>query len=137
MPQGRCCGEAPRFATGVRLLVTKLPRLLILLACVTAVEVGAQSLSPARAKTKEQPAEKARREPSIPKRYVPPAGMCRIWVDNVPSGRQPAPTDCTTAIRNRPPNARVVFGPGRKTDDKNAPPVRARPDTTPKRKPPA
>ena len=100
MPQGRCCGEAPRFATGVRLLVTKLPRLLILLACVTAVEVGAQSLSPARAKTKEQPAEKARREPSIPKRYVPPAGMCRIWVDNVPSGRQPAPTDCTTAIRN-------------------------------------
>lgn len=36
--------------------------------------------------------------------------MCRVWVDGVPAGQQPAPTDCRTAIRNRPPNGRVIFG---------------------------
>jgi hypothetical protein len=46
----------------------------------------------------------------IPSSHRPPPGMCRIWIDGVPAGRQPAPTDCPTAIRRRPPNARVVFG---------------------------
>ncbi|HJU65434.1 MAG TPA: hypothetical protein VJ596_07140 [Gemmatimonadaceae bacterium] len=46
----------------------------------------------------------------IPEGFRPPAGMCRIWIDGVPPGRQPAPTDCSTAIRRRPPNARVIFG---------------------------
>jgi hypothetical protein len=36
--------------------------------------------------------------------------MCRIWIDGVPPAHQPAPTDCATAIRKRPTNARVVFG---------------------------
>jgi hypothetical protein len=36
--------------------------------------------------------------------------MCRIWIDGVPPAHQPAPTDCATAIRKRPLNARVVFG---------------------------
>jgi hypothetical protein len=36
--------------------------------------------------------------------------MCRIWIDSVPPDRQPEPTDCPTALRRRPPNARVVFG---------------------------
>jgi hypothetical protein len=36
--------------------------------------------------------------------------MCRVWVDGVPPGQQPAPTDCRTAIRNRPANGRVIFG---------------------------
>jgi hypothetical protein len=36
--------------------------------------------------------------------------MCRIWIDGVPPTHQPAPTDCATAIRKRPLNARVVFG---------------------------
>ncbi len=78
-------------------------------------------------------------DPPIPKAYLPPAGMCRIWVDNVPAARQPAPTDCATAIRNKPPNARVIFPPGRPGDAKGAKgltPNRPRPDTT-KRKPPA
>jgi hypothetical protein len=35
--------------------------------------------------------------------------MCRIWLDSVPPNRQPAPTDCASAIRNLPPNARVIF----------------------------
>lgn len=53
----------------------------------------------------------------IPSAYRPPAGMCRIWIEGVPPAQQPAPTDCPTAVRNRPSNGRVVFGestkPGR------------------------
>lgn len=40
----------------------------------------------------------------------PPAGMCRIWLENVPAAQQPAPTDCASAVRNRPENGRVIFG---------------------------
>jgi hypothetical protein len=36
--------------------------------------------------------------------------MCRIWLNDVPAGQQPAPTDCASAVRNRPANARVLFG---------------------------
>ena len=46
----------------------------------------------------------------VPKEFRPPAGMCRIWLDRVPPKQQPAPTDCPTAVRNRPPNGRVIFG---------------------------
>jgi hypothetical protein len=46
----------------------------------------------------------------IPTEQRPPAGMCRIWLDGVPASQQPAPTDCATAIRHRPPNGRVIFG---------------------------
>lgn len=53
----------------------------------------------------------AGRDDDIPSGYEPPAGMCRVWVDGVPADRQPAPTDCATAVRSRPNNARVIFGP--------------------------
>jgi len=46
----------------------------------------------------------------IPKAYRPPPGMCRIWLDKVPAKQQPAPTDCPTAVRNRPRNGKVLFG---------------------------
>jgi len=46
----------------------------------------------------------------IPKEYRPPPGMCRIWLDKVPPKQQPAPTDCPTAVKNRPSNGRVIFG---------------------------
>ena len=42
--------------------------------------------------------------------------MCRIWVEGVPPNKQPAPTDCTKALRNKPSNAQVIFG-----DTKDAP----------------
>lgn len=90
---------------------------------------GSQSLAPT-----EKSAQKAAKNEPVPKAYLPPAGMCRIWVDNVPAARQPAPTDCATAIRNKPPNARVIFPPARPGDAKS--PAPRRPDTT-KRKPPA
>jgi hypothetical protein len=46
----------------------------------------------------------------VPKAYRPPPGMCRIWLDKVPPKQQPAPTDCPTAVKNRPPNGKVIFG---------------------------
>jgi hypothetical protein len=46
----------------------------------------------------------------VPKSAQPPAGLCQVWLENVPVGQQPAPTDCATAIKNRPNNARIVFG---------------------------
>lgn len=53
---------------------------------------------------------------SVPKEQLPPKGMCRVWVDGVPASRQPAPTDCASAVRNRPPNARVIFPDGRSAE---------------------
>lgn len=46
----------------------------------------------------------------IPKEYVPPAGMCRVWIEGVPAAQQPAPTDCATAVRTKPANGRVIYG---------------------------
>jgi len=46
----------------------------------------------------------------IPPAYRPPPGMCRIWLDGVPPSKQPAPTDCPTAVKNKPANGRVIFG---------------------------
>ena len=48
-------------------------------------------------------------KPTVPRTHLPPAGMCRIWLDNVPPAQQPAPTDCASAVRNQPRNARVIF----------------------------
>jgi hypothetical protein len=54
-------------------------------------------------------AEQARKD-EIPANMRPPAGMCRIWLDDVPAAQQPAPTDCASAVRNRPAKGRVIFG---------------------------
>jgi hypothetical protein len=50
------------------------------------------------------------REQVVPPAFYPPAGMCRIWINQVPAGQQPAPTDCASAVRNRPANGKVLFG---------------------------
>lgn len=55
-------------------------------------------------------AQQRSRTDTIPREHYPPAGMCRIWLNGVPAERQPAPTDCATAVRNRPTNGRVIFG---------------------------
>jgi hypothetical protein len=49
---------------------------------------------------------------NIPPGQMPPAGLCRVWYDGVPPGRQPAPTNCNEAerIASRDSNARVVYG---------------------------
>jgi hypothetical protein len=46
----------------------------------------------------------------VPPGQLPPAGMCRIWINGVSPGRQPAPTDCRTAVANKPANAQVLWG---------------------------
>jgi hypothetical protein len=57
----------------------------------------------------------------LPREYLPPAGMCRVWVDGVPAQQQPAPTDCASAVRNKPSNGRVIYGEdkakGKKIED--------------------
>lgn len=59
---------------------------------------------------KPQNQQTQRRDQVVPPGFFPPAGMCRIWLNDVPAGQQPAPTDCASAVRNRPANARVLFG---------------------------
>ena len=66
---------------------------------------------------------------SVPKSYRPPPGMCRIWLDKVPARQQPAPTDCRTAVHDKPTNGRVIFGDdyvekGKKDEDKELPFIR-------------
>ena len=53
-----------------------------------------------------------RRNQGIPPGQMPPAGMCRVWYDNLPPGRQPRATDCDQAERlaSRDRIARVIYG---------------------------
>ena len=109
--------------------------LILALMALTPSQGASQGSAP---KTKEKSQEKS---VPVPKAYLPPAGMCRVWVENVPAARQPAPTDCATAIRNRPPNARVVFPAGQggraAGESKSLVPGRAKAaDTTTKKKKP-
>jgi hypothetical protein len=78
-----------------------------------------------------QGAQQARKD-EIPANMRPPAGMCRIWLNDVPAAQQPAPTDCASAVRNRPAKGRVIFGddytrtkrPDSTVRTKTAPPVK-------------
>jgi hypothetical protein len=49
-------------------------------------------------------------KPTIPTDMIPPPGMCRVWIRDVPAKQQPAQTDCKTAVKSKPPNADVVYG---------------------------
>ena len=69
------------------------------LGAFTAVAAAPLSAQGARAK-----------QDSIPREYMPPAKMCRVWIDGVPPAQQPAPTDCPTAILKKPANGRVIYG---------------------------
>jgi len=73
---------------------------------LTAGAAGAQRPVP----QKPQNQQTQRRDQIVPPGFFPPAGMCRIWLNDVPANQQPAPTDCASAVRNRPANARVLFG---------------------------
>jgi hypothetical protein len=76
----------------------------------------------------------------IPVSARPPAGMCRVWLDGVPAAQQPAPTDCATAVRNRPAKGRVIFGddyvtPKRRDTTKTSPTIKGFAPADKKRKP--
>jgi hypothetical protein len=58
-----------------------------------------------------------RNSSGVPAGHMPSRGMCRVWIDGVPPGRQPRQTDCRTAERQRPyyeqrfgRRARVLYG---------------------------
>lgn len=54
----------------------------------------------------------------IPDGHRPPPGLCRVWYDRVPAGRQPAPVDCASARAEAwRTGARVIVGEGGWRDD--------------------
>lgn len=94
-----------------RFLSTVFRRLLVPAAVGLVLTAGvAQAQRPVPVNPRSTPPGQVRRETVVPPGFFPPAGMCRIWIDGVPAGKQPAPTDCASAVRNRPANARVLFG---------------------------
>ena len=68
-----------------------------------AVAAGGASL---QAQARPQPQDP---KATVPATHLPPPGMCRIWLDNVPPAQQPAPTDCASAARNLPRNGRLIY----------------------------
>jgi hypothetical protein len=70
----------------------------------------AEAQRPVPVKPRTNSTQQQSREQVVPRAFYPPAGMCRIWINEVPAGQQPAPTDCASAVRNRPANGKVLFG---------------------------
>jgi hypothetical protein len=99
-----------------RISVTSLPTLVrFAMAAVVGIAVSAgaakaQRPVPVKSLTPATQQSQSRRDQIVPPGFFPPAGMCRIWINDVPAGQQPAPTDCASAVRNRPANGKVLFG---------------------------
>ncbi len=89
-------------------------RVLMIAAGAVALGMGAGATT---LHAQSQPPKPPVKKDSIPRQYLPPAGMCRIWIDGVPPAQQPAPTDCASAVRNRPANGRVIYGADTKKKD--------------------
>ena len=99
-----------RFSSG---LLSRFLRFSVAAAAGLIVSAGAaeaQRPVPVKPKTPATQQSQSRRDQIVPPGFFPPAGMCRIWLNDVPAGQQPAPTDCASAVRNRPSNGRVLFG---------------------------
>jgi len=77
---------------------------------ISASAAEAQRPVPVKPKPQTTQQTQSSRDPIVPPGFFPPACMCRIWINDVPPGHQPAPTDCVSAVRNRPANGRVLFG---------------------------
>jgi hypothetical protein len=78
---------------------------------VSVISAGVALAAPVEGGAQQLRALTGRQDPQeLPREYRPPRGMCRIWIDGVPADKQPAPTDCATAVKNKPRNGRVIFG---------------------------
>lgn len=87
-------------------------RTAFLLRASAALLATAYATAPAAAAAQARdPGTKADTAPGVPRGMMPPSGKCRVWMDGVPATRQPAPTDCAIALRQKPSNARVIYGP--------------------------
>ena len=84
--------------------------LAIVFAAIAAATPGEAAAQGRPSVPKPVPQRDRDEQPQVPRGFAPPAGMCRIWLEDVPPSRQPAPTDCITALRNKPANGRVIFG---------------------------
>lgn len=78
---------------------------------VLPVVVALLALPASGAAQSRAPVPKEAPKDTMPTAMRPPAGKCRIWVEGVPPSRQPAPTDCATALRQKPANGTVIYGP--------------------------
>jgi hypothetical protein len=83
--------------------------------------------------TAQEPRERTPREPQTrtPEAVTAPAGLCRLWITGVPASQQPAPTDCASAIRNRPSNAAVIYGAPVRSEAMEMEPFARRPGKLP------
>ena len=86
----------------------QISKLLLMAGLVAAVAAPLGALGAQRPQAAQK--DSSKRAPAVPADARPPKGMCRIWIDDVPAAQQPAATDCSTAVKNRPSNGRVIFG---------------------------
>lgn len=87
---------------------------------ITGVLVAASESGAQQVRSFTTPERRPEQKVTIPRAYLPPKGMCRIWIDSVPARQQPAPTDCATAIRNKPQNGKVIFSEENRDRDKDS-----------------
>lgn len=108
-PRGTTAGPLTRLP--VR-LARPLACLLLAAPMALAAQVRGVSVS-----TPAAPAGPRAATPAVPVHLLPPAGKCRVWIEEVPAAQQPAPTDCATALRLKPANAVVLYGPTLREED--------------------
>lgn len=92
------------------------PLLLSVLLIGTASLAGAQVRPVSVAVPAKPVAPAAAAAPTVPVSMLPPAGRCRIWINEVPASQQPAPTDCATALRQKPANGTILYGPSERDE---------------------
>jgi len=92
---------------------------LLAFASVSGAQQSPQPVPPVAPAKQPKPLE-------IPADQRPPKGLCRNWIDNVPADRQPAITDCPTALKNKTQSERTIFG-----DDYDTTPTPAPDKVTP------
>ena len=81
---------------------------------MAAALVGVSVSADAQPRNARRDRQDVARAQGVPPGQLPPANQCRVWYDDRPNGRQPAPTSCAraeaAAARDR--NARVIYGEG-------------------------